>query len=98
MARFRRVIFYVYNHFVPLCHKVEKGEFMPARIIFKAHYLSGEKSKHIENYIQYMGTRPGVEIFEDDGSPVTEKQEQLIAQLIEDFGKEICIPMTGKSN
>ncbi len=62
---------------------------MPARIIFKAHYLSGEKSKHIENYIQYMGTRPGVEIFEDDGSPVTEKQEQLIAQLIEDFGKEM---------
>ena len=50
---------------------MEKGEFMPARIIFKAHYLSGEKSKHIENYIQYMGTRPGVEIFEDDGSPVT---------------------------
>ncbi len=62
---------------------------MPARIIFKAHYLSGEKSKHIENYIQYMGTRPGVEIFDDDGSPVTEKQEQLIAQLIEDFGKEM---------
>lgn len=62
---------------------------MPARIIFKAHYLSGEKSQHIENYIQYMGTRPGVEIFEDDGSPATEKQKQLIAQLIEDFGKEM---------
>lgn len=62
---------------------------MPARIIFKAHYLSGEKSQHIENYIQYMGTRPGVEIFKEDGSPATEKQKQLIAQLIEDFGKEM---------
>lgn len=62
---------------------------MPARIIFKAHYLSGEKSNHIENYIQYMGTRPGVEIFDDDGSPATEKQEELIAQLTEDFGKEM---------
>lgn len=62
---------------------------MPARIIFKAHYLSGEKSQHIENYIQYMGTRPGVEIFDDDESPATEKQKQLIAQLIEDFGKEM---------
>lgn len=62
---------------------------MPARIIFKAHYLSGEKSQHIENYIQYMGTRPGVEIFDDDGSPATEKQEELIAQLTEDFGKEM---------
>lgn len=62
---------------------------MSARIIFKAHYLSGEKSQHIENYIQYMGTRPGVEIFDDDESPATEKQKQLIAQLIEDFGKEM---------
>ncbi len=62
---------------------------MAARIIFKAHYLSGEKSQHIENYIQYMGTRPGVEIFDDDGSPATEKQEELIAQLTEDFGKEM---------
>ncbi len=62
---------------------------MPARIVFKAHYLSGEKSKHIENYIQYMGTRPGVEIFDDDGSPVTEKQKRLIEQLVEDFGKEM---------
>lgn len=62
---------------------------MPARIIFKARYLSGEKSTHIENYIQYMGTRPGVEIFEDDGSPATEKQKQLIEQMIEDFGKEM---------
>lgn len=62
---------------------------MPARIIFKAHYLSGKKSQHIENYIQYMGTRPGVEIFDDDGSPATEKQKQLIEQLLEDFGKEM---------
>lgn len=62
---------------------------MPARIIFKAHYLSGEKSAHIENYMQYMGTRPGVEIFDDDGSPATEKQKQLIEQLIGDFGKEM---------
>lgn len=62
---------------------------MPARIIFKARYLSGEKSTHIENYIQYMGTRPGVEIFEDDGSLATEKQKQLIEQMIEDFGKEM---------
>lgn len=62
---------------------------MAARIIFKAHYLSGEKSQHIENYLQYMGTRPGVEIFDDDGSPATEKQKQLIEQLLEDFGKEM---------
>ncbi len=62
---------------------------MPARIIFKAHYLSGEKSSHIENYIQYMGTRSGVEIFNDDGSFATEKQKQLIEQLIGDFGKEM---------
>ena len=48
---------------------------MPARIIFKAHYLSGKKSGHIENYIEYMGTRPGVEVFDDDGSPATEKQK-----------------------
>lgn len=60
---------------------------MAARIIFKAHYLSGEKSQHIENYIQYMGTRPGVEFFDDDGSPATEKQKQLIEQLLEDFGR-----------
>lgn len=62
---------------------------MAVRIIFKAHYLSGEKSQHIENYLQYMGTRPGVEIFDDDGSPATEKQKQLIEQLLEDFGKEM---------
>lgn len=60
---------------------------MPARIIFKAHYLSGKKAGHIENYIEYMGTRPGVEIFDDDGSPATEKQKQLIEQLLEDCGK-----------
>lgn len=60
---------------------------MPARIIFKAHYLSGKKSGHIENYIEYMGTRPGVEVFDDDGSPATEKQKQLIEQLLEDCGK-----------
>lgn len=62
---------------------------MPARIIFKAHYLSGHQATHIENYIQYMGTRPGVEIFADDGSPATEKQKQLIEQLIDDLGKEM---------
>lgn len=60
---------------------------MPARIIFKAHYLSGKKSGHIENYIEYMGTRPGVEVFDDDGSRATEKQKQLIEQLLEDCGK-----------
>ena len=62
---------------------------MPARIIFKAHYLSGKKAGHIENYIEYMGTRPGVEIFDDDGSPATEKQKQLIEQLLEDCGKDM---------
>lgn len=60
---------------------------MPARIIFKAHYLSGKKAGHIGNYIEYMGTRPGVEIFDDDGCPATEKQKQLIEQLLEDCGK-----------
>ena len=60
---------------------------MPARIIFKAHYLSGKKAGHIENYIEYIGTRPGVEIFDDDGSPATEKQKKLIEQLLEDSGK-----------
>ncbi len=62
---------------------------MPARIIFKAHYLSGKTPEHIENYIQYMGTRPGVEIFDDDGSPATVEQKLLIVQLIRDFGKEM---------
>jgi len=36
------------------------------------------------NYVRYIATRDGVEMVMSDG-PVTEKQQQLIADLLQDF-------------
>lgn len=56
------------------------------RIIFKCRYLKNT-SVHLSNMVEYIATRDGVEKMPDSTRllPVTQKQQQLIAQIINEF-------------
>ena len=55
-----------------------------AKIIVNCRYLKGAGKAKRSNLVQYMGTRPGVELNEQDAhrlNPATDKQKDLIAEL-----------------
>ena len=55
-----------------------------ARLIVKSPYIKCGAGQSAGGYLKYIATRERVEIIPDDRSP-TNKQEQLIAKLVEDF-------------
>jgi len=60
------------------------------RLILKCPYLKGRSentSAHLENLVNYIATRDGVEKIrvEDKNLSSTDKQEELIAQIIKEF-------------
>ena len=55
-----------------------------ARLIVKSPYIKCGAGQSAGGYLKYIATREGVEIIPDDRPP-TNKQEQLIAKLVEDF-------------
>ena len=55
-----------------------------ARLIVKSPYIKCGSGKSAGGYLKYIATRERVEIIPDDRPP-TNKQEQLIAKLVEDF-------------
>ena len=60
------------------------------RLILKCPYLKGgskERSAHLENLVNYIATRDGVEKIniENRNLSSTTKQEELILQLVKEF-------------
>ena len=55
-----------------------------ARLIVKGPYIKCGAGQSAGGYLKYIATRERVEIIPDDRPP-TNKQEQLIAKLVEDF-------------
>lgn len=60
------------------------------RLIFKCPYIKGGTSAacaHLENYVQYMATRNGVERIDPgcDGWQGTKRQKEMIKQILRDF-------------
>ena len=55
-----------------------------ARLIVKSPYIKCGGGQSAGRYLKYIATRERVEIIPDDRPP-TNKQEQLIAKLVEDF-------------
>jgi hypothetical protein len=60
------------------------------RIVLKCPYLKGgtdKEASHLANLVTYMATRNGVEklTFENRNLPSTEKQENLIKQIVKEF-------------
>ena len=55
-----------------------------ARLIVKSPYIKCGAGQSAGGYLKYIATRERVEIIPDDRPP-TNKQEQLIAKLVEDF-------------
>ena len=55
-----------------------------ARLIVKSPYIKCSVGQGAGGYMKYIATRERVEIIPDDRPP-TRKQEQLIANLVEDF-------------
>ena len=55
-----------------------------AMLIVKSPYIKCGGEKSAGGYLKYIATRERVEIIPDDRPP-TNKQEQLIAKLVEDF-------------
>ena len=55
-----------------------------ARLIVKSPYIKCGGGQSAGGYLKYVATRERVEIIPDDRPP-TNKQEQLIAKLVEDF-------------
>lgn len=59
------------------------------RLIFKCPYIKGsaQNAARRENYVRYISTREGVEPVrpENDDSPATSKQKELISNLLRDF-------------
>ena len=59
------------------------------RLIFKCPYIKGsaQNAARRENYVRYISTREGVELIrpENDDSPATSKQKELISNLLRDF-------------
>lgn len=56
-----------------------------SKLIQKSGYIKAGSAKR---YMKYIATREGVEIIQSDG-PVTERQKELIQNLIKDFPDEI---------
>ena len=54
------------------------------KIIVTSRYMKSDSRSHIGNYIRYIATREGVSLREKNVSP-TKNQEELIAQLLNDF-------------
>lgn len=60
------------------------------RLIFECPYIKGGTSAacaHLENYVQYMATRNGVERIDPgcDGWQATKRQKEMIKQILRDF-------------
>ncbi|WP_195201351.1 MobP3 family relaxase [Faecalispora jeddahensis] len=57
------------------------------KIIFTSQYMRDAPPAQLQNYVKYIGTREGVEKFDESKLllPVTVKQQQLIQQLIRDL-------------
>lgn len=60
------------------------------RLIFKCPYIKGGTSaacSHLENYVQYMATRSGVDRIDPgrNGWPATINQKEMIEQILRDF-------------
>ena len=55
-----------------------------AKLIVKSPYIKCGGGQSAGGYLKYIATRERVEIIPDDRPP-TNKQEQLIAKLVEDF-------------
>lgn len=60
------------------------------RLIFKCPYIKGGTSAacaHLENYVQYMATRNGVERIDPGrgGWQATKRQKEMIKQILRDF-------------
>lgn len=59
------------------------------RLIFKCPYIKGsaQNAARRENYVRYISTREGVDPVrpENDDSPATSKQKELISNLLRDF-------------
>ena len=55
-----------------------------SRLIQKSGYI---KSGGAKRYMRYIATREGVQLLPGDG-PVTQKQEQLIQSILQDFPEE----------
>ena len=57
------------------------------KIIFTSHYMRDAPAEHLKNYVEYIGTREGVEKLDESKAllPATMKQRQLIGQLVRDI-------------
>lgn len=61
-----------------------------SHLIFKCPHVRGSPKKaaaHLSNYVRYMATREGAQKIAPDQAqlPVTEKQRQMVEQLLRDF-------------
>ena len=54
------------------------------KLILRCNYLKNSPPAHLANYINYIGTREGVEKLSGNG-PVTKGQRELIQKLLHDF-------------
>lgn len=57
------------------------------KIIFTSHYMRDAPAEHLKNYVEYIGTREGVEKLDESKAllPATMKQRKLIGQLVRDL-------------
>lgn len=57
------------------------------KIIFTSHYMRDAPAEHLKNYVEYIGTREGVEKIDESKAllPATIKQRKLIGQLVRDI-------------
>ena len=57
------------------------------KIIFTSHYMRDAPAEHLKNYVEYIGTREGVEKLDESKAllPATMKQRKLITQLVRDI-------------
>lgn len=57
------------------------------QIIFTSHYMRDAPPEHLMNYVEYVGTREGVEKLDESKAllPSTVKQQQLIEKILRDI-------------
>lgn len=58
-----------------------------SKIIFTSHYMRDAPAEHLMNYVEYVGTREGVEKLDESKAllPATMKQQQLIKNILRDI-------------
>ena len=58
-----------------------------SKIIFTSHYMRDAPAEHLMNYVEYVGTREGVEKLDESKAllPSTVKQQQLIEKILRDI-------------